>query len=274
MNKVCVVIPIHSPNPSAYELIAFAQCFKILNLHPIKVIAPEGISLTNYQQVVPDFETIFIHPKWQASLLNYNKLKLSKFFYKLFRNYEFLLTYELDAFVFRDELAYWCKSGYDYIGAPFFEGYGNATTGSKLMSVGNSGFSLRKVKAFEKMLRSSPLITPLLTPSELKYDWPQLVRGLSKVPVRFFKRHFQENVIIQEKDFLLEDTYLLQVNDQLGKNKLHIAPIQEAVKFSFELRPEYLFTLNNEQLPTGCHAWVKHNFEFWKPHIRSFGYSV
>jgi len=274
MNKVCIVIPVHSPNPSEYELISFAQCFKVLGKHPIKVIAPQGISLVNYQKVISDFETIFIHPKWQSSLLNYNKLKLSKFFYRLFRNYEFLLTYELDAFVFRDELNYWCEKGYEYIGAPFFEEYGYATEDSKLISVGNSGFSLRSVQAFKRILNAYPIVTPLVTDEELKSNWKNLILGLSKSPLRLIKRHFYENVLIQERDHLLEDTYIIQVNESLGKNKLNFATLEDAVKFSFELRPDYLYRLNNNHLPMGCHAWIKHNFEFWKPHIRSFGYGV
>jgi hypothetical protein len=102
-NKVVVVIPIHSENPSNYELISFTQCFRILGNHPIVVIAPYGLSLRNYKKIIPDFKTHFIDPKWQSSKLNYNKLKLSNYFYSIFREYEFLLTYELDAFVFVEE---------------------------------------------------------------------------------------------------------------------------------------------------------------------------
>lgn len=30
------------------------------------------------------------------------------------------MIYQLDAWVFNDELSSWCSLGYDYIGAPFF----------------------------------------------------------------------------------------------------------------------------------------------------------
>ena len=30
-----------------------------------------------------------------------------------------MLIYQLDAFVFQDDLAYWCQQNYDYIGAPW-----------------------------------------------------------------------------------------------------------------------------------------------------------
>ncbi len=38
-------------------------------------------------------------------------------FYKQFLNYEYILIYQLDAFVFKDELNY-CSQGIDYVGAP------------------------------------------------------------------------------------------------------------------------------------------------------------
>jgi hypothetical protein len=46
---------------------------------------------------------------------------LSIDFYKRFRDYKFILIYQLDAYVFRDELEYWCEQDYDFIGAPLIE---------------------------------------------------------------------------------------------------------------------------------------------------------
>ena len=99
-DQCIVVIPIHSSKPSAYEIISFRQCFKILGKHPIKVIAPLHLDIMEYKKAVPDFEVIFIAPSWLASLKTYNKLKYSRYFYNLFNQYDFILTYELDAFVF------------------------------------------------------------------------------------------------------------------------------------------------------------------------------
>lgn len=46
---------------------------------------------------------------------------LTKEFYLRFRQWEYLLIYQLDAYVFQDELMDWCNKGYDYIGAPFLK---------------------------------------------------------------------------------------------------------------------------------------------------------
>jgi len=89
---------------------------------------------------------------------------LSLEFYKRFLNYKFILIYQLDAFVFNDELAFWCNKDYDYIGAPWSD-ISSRSIFKELRSklplrykyyyirklsninkfVGNGGFSLRKV---------------------------------------------------------------------------------------------------------------------------------
>src|ERR1700761_5791368 len=112
METCIIIIPVHKPDPTKYELISFVQCYKILYKHTIRLIAPAELDVSEYEKAVPECKVIRISPKWQANLLNYNKLKLSMFFYNLFGGYKYLLTYELDAFVFKDELGYWCDKDY------------------------------------------------------------------------------------------------------------------------------------------------------------------
>ena len=37
-----------------------------------------------------------------------------------------------------------------------------------------------------------------------------------------------------------------------------------ALEFSFEAMPSYLYKLNNNVLPFGCHAFEKYETDFWK----------
>jgi hypothetical protein len=50
-------------------------------------------------------------------------------------------------------------------------------------------------------------------------------------------------------------------------NDYTIAPVNEAIKFSFEANPEFLFEKNNYQLPFGCHAWQRYDPLFWEKYI-------
>ena len=43
-----------------------------------------------------------------------------------------------------------------------------------------------------------------------------------------------------------------------------VPPNYQALKFSFEAMPSYLYKLNNNVLPFGCHAFEKYESDFWK----------
>ena len=272
-NKVVVVIPIHSPNPSAYELISFKQCFAILGSHPIKILAPKELDLAQYQSVVPSFETIFIDSKWQSSITKYNKLKTSRFFYNLFKDYQFLLTYELDAFIFRDDLLLWCNKDYDYIGAPWFEDYIQEGLSNKLIGVGNSGFSLRKIEPILKLLKYIYYKNPL----EYNNGKFGLLKVYTKTPFRWIMQKYSnvtgENYSIQKTFPYYEDIFFGTVAPKYAKD-FKVASVEEAMRFSFELKPALLYEFNNNELPMGCHAWWRYALDFWKPHIEEFGYSL
>jgi len=257
MEKVCVVIPIHSSEPTPNELVSFKQCFKILGNHPIYILAPKNLILSNYKASVPFFNVIYIDPKWQSSILNYNKLKLSNLFYSLFNNYEYLLTYELDAFVFKDELLYWCAKGYDYIGAPWFEGFHLGTTENKFLGVGNSGFSLRNIANMDKAIRNVFYD---------KYGKNQIFRRLIHRTFRKIQNLAGENYSIQKDYNQHEDFFIFsEIGEQIKTFK--IATVKDSIKFSFETNPKRLFVLNNQELPFGCHAWERYEPEFWENYI-------
>jgi hypothetical protein len=268
MNSICIVIPIHSPSPSANELISLRQCHKVLGNYSITLVAPMGLDIDSYRAVIPACKVMFIDPTWQGSLIGYNKLKMSKYFYKLFSAYEFMLTYELDAFIFKDELAYWCMKGYDYIGAPWFEGFNKAGPDANLLGVGNSGFSLRRISSVRRALDS----VYYRNPQEYATGRRNRLKAYLKEPYRRLQNKIGENPTIQASG-LYEDIFFSEVVPKFIAD-FRIAPIEEAIKFSFEVRPERLFILNSEQLPMGCHAWWRYNFEFWKPFIEGAGYTL
>jgi hypothetical protein len=268
LSRVCVVIPIHSSNPTALELSSFKQCFSILRSHSITVLAPKNLNLELYREVVSEFEVIFIDPIWQSSLAQYNKLKVSGYFYKLFKSYQYLLTYELDGWVFKDELEYWCNKNYEYIGAPWFEGWDKADKDSKIVGVGNSGFSLRSVPASIRILKRISFLKRLRT-FWFKNHIQAVIRFSSVLSLlkRAFKidNYDSLNWALVQKD-LLEDFFWSQVISKAFSD-YKVGSISDAIKFSFEVNPAHLFKLNEMRLPFGCHAWDKHDPKFWEPYI-------
>ena len=121
----------------------------------------------------------------------YYELHTAVHFYEKYRKFEYILTHQLDAFVFSDQLEFWCKQEYDFIGAPWFENFGRAGN-KKLWAVGNSGFCLRRVESFIRALEELPkdfktgpddFFFGVKAP-EL-YDWFKVPTPLMAVPFSF-----------------------------------------------------------------------------------------
>ena len=269
-----VVIPVHSESPSHYELISFKQCFDVLHKYPIYVLAPIDLDLSKYKEVILDFKVISVSKKWLSSRLYYNKLKLSNFFYEFFEDYTYLLTYELDAFIFKDELSYWCEKNYDYIGAPWFED--NDPVQSKMCGAGNSGFSLRKISSIKEGIKHVHVIAPSKFSIMKKQPLLQKIKPLLLNIIGIFSYmesiFYHENKSIQDADFMIEEDTVIVHQMSASLKNFKLAPAEDAYKFSFEVAPDMLFGLNHNNLPTGCHAWWRYNLEFWKPYIEKFGY--
>jgi len=201
-------------------------------------------------------------------LMAYNKLKMSRFFYKLFSEFDFLLTYELDAFIFKDDLQYWCSKGYDYIGAPWFEGLDNPVANAKLIGVGNSGFSLRNIDSVQSVLES----IFYKNPKNYNTGRRESLKAHMKLPYQWLRNKLGENYTVQ-KSGLYEDRFFSEVVPLFVKN-FKIASAEDALKFSFEVNPARLYEMNAKQLPTGCHAWWRYDLEFWRPFIMEQGYEL
>lgn len=234
----CVVVPVYKKEMNHTEYLSLKQCVQILGNHPIVLVSPQSLNTEPYTRIsekilVRKFENIYFQ-----NIEGYNKLMLSQHFYKNFTEYKYILIYQLDSWIFRDELEYWCHKDYDYIGAPWINHrWAEFTAGHltfmrtvfyklgyrKFNLVGNGGFSLRKVKS---------------TISNLNF-------------YRNAARKFRGN-----EDYFF--SFYINSYNPFFK----IPSLKEALQFSFDINPTDSFKLNGNQLPMGCHGWNKHK-EFW-----------
>src|SRR4051812_45639342 len=118
-NMAAIIVPFHKDTITVYEAIALEQCFKLLSAHPIIAVKPKHLILPDTVTAYPFTDTISFEDDFFKNVAGYNKLVVSPVFYKAFLGYEFILIYQLDAFVFEDKLSWWCTQGFDYIGAPW-----------------------------------------------------------------------------------------------------------------------------------------------------------
>jgi hypothetical protein len=250
MEEVAIVIPVYKPVMSKYELISFNQCNKILSSYKKIIIAPEGLDTSSYQKIA--HKVVTFDKSYFESLKHYNKLLLSETFYKEFTDFEYILIYQLDAFVFEDLLHFWCQKKYDYIGAAWINDYFriliniilkiNLKTAIWLLfkknfwnCVGNGGLSLRRIPSF--------------------------------------LAHFNDKSCFADKWTANEDYYWIFFAK--NNNRLFSVPKpKEAMKFSIELAPKYCLKKNKYKLPFGLHAWERYNINVWRPYFKDAGYEI
>ncbi len=271
MPLAAVIIPIYKNTLSTFEKVSLEQCVKVLGKHPLIVIKPISLDIKNIEKQYPQLSVETFDDGYFKSVHTYNRLMLAPEFYQRFLDYKYMLIYQLDAFVFKDELVYWCNEGYDYIGAPwriereFSSGWDYAyfLLKKKLaiwlqlssknemnevipydvvlkFSVGNGGFSLRKT---QKLLDI-------------------VLAHQSKI----------EEYLSHSSNFYNEDMFFcIEMNRYYPR--LRIPDWRTALRFSAEHLPQKSVKLNGG-LPFGCHAWYIYETEFWKKEIAKFGYEL
>lgn len=233
MRVVAIIVPVYRQKLTDLERISYKQLLHILGAFEIIVIAPENLSMP--QEIEKEKIKVEYFPAFFfQNVDSYSRLMLSRFLYQRFIRYQYILIYQLDAFVFKNELMYFCGLDCDYIGAPWISGFCEySNLKRKVLYVGNGGFSLRRVEACMDALRCNR-------------DLLEQYQGRN------------------------EDAFFSACD---GRN-FRTASMENALAFSFEREVQTCFALNNYSMPFGCHAWERYDLKFWKKEIEKFGYEV
>ncbi|MCG9900449.1 MAG: hypothetical protein MH132_10640 [Hydrotalea sp.] len=238
-----VVVPIYKPHLSPHDLLSLESLFNVVNNASIYLICPN----INFCNDLPShyrsqYEIIELDPAYFESVQTYNKLLLSSSFYELFIKYTYILIFQTDAFIFRNDIEKYCSLNYDYIGAPWVNWYWSEFYAShisfprrvlkrigfnKFNLVGNGGFSLRKV--------SSAIFN-----------------------CKFFKKKLE--------GFNYNEDYFFSFYINSYNPFYRVAPLDIALDFAFDENPQEAFSLNSNKLPMACHAWPKY-YSFWEQYI-------
>lgn len=273
MQTAAIVIPIYKKNISENETLSLLQCFKVLGKYPIIFVCPKSLDTRFYEDLCKsngiEFKAERFQDKFFKGLVAYSRLLLNINFYKRFENFDYILLYQLDAWVFSDDLKIWMDKGYDYIGAPWFEGWDKVDSDSEMLPIaGNGGLSLRKV---------SSVIKVLSCPIRYVRDWDdvfytfgknRLISNILNVPKLLLKRYGFGNLtyFFFKQTEIFEDMFFVKFASKLNKD-FKIALPEDAMYFSFEANPSRLYEITNNTLPFGCHAWEKYEPEFWEKFI-------
>lgn len=249
--KAKVVIPLYRTDLPAEDMASLRNTFAQLSSWPVALLVPRGLDLCGLRDELPPFERVEVPDEWLGTkngIQGYNSMMLDKGFYDLFADCEYILICHTDAWIFRDELDYWCRRGYDCVAAPWVrrpvydlpvistfakwhrkvsERRNKMTRADLYGKVGNGGLSLRRVDAF------ATACTEYAAEAE----------------------HFRR----ESGHLFNEDVFWATVPQKF------IYPSQdEALAFAFDTHPAYCYKVRGGQLPFGCHAWSKPRYrKFW-----------
>lgn len=221
-----IVIPVYR-QPNAYEKYSFETLINIVkDKYDIYLVCSEDYNTEYFgnKVIVKNLEK-----KWFESLQSYSNLCRENFFYRLFDKYKYMLIYQLDCLIFRDDIEYWCNEDYDYIGAPIVS---NNSGWNNVPVCGNGGLSLRKISYFLNITNEN-------SEFRKKYD---------------SKLAFEPKYDMYNK---FEDLYYCEF---VAKNWLfNNAAFEQGKIFALDMNPDIIY---RGKLPMGCHAFCK-NIPFW-----------
>jgi hypothetical protein len=240
MKKIATVIPVYKDSLDSFEKYSLDHSLSVLlDKRDIFFIAPETLDQSYYTEHYPSIPFILFNAVCFESIAGYNRLLLSLSFYEQFSDYEFLLILQTDAVLLRDELDFWCDQPFDYVGAPWPDGYelfvnaGNfeGNNGKRVkVHVGNGGLSLRRITKCLSLLKEFVDIVGVFDHTGSSEDLFFSVMGALS------------------GDFIIPNEIT-------------------ASRFSLELKPSYYVAVNGGKLPMGGHAWWKYEPDFWRLHL-------
>lgn len=256
---IVVIVPIYLPTPSSMEMVALKQCLTVLSGYDIVLIMPQSLDASVYERLYPKIKKTTFHDECFKSLRAYNRLVLEESFYTQFASYKYMLIYQLDAYVFKDELLMWANKGYDYIGAPWLPA-------ERRDLKWRGRFRLRCERLLNSIVNQKVL-------HQEKYLFYRVGNGglsLRKIDKMIEVTHAYKNRIAElledEASFYPEDVLLLL--EPSGKYILRKPSYKEAMKFAVEHNPWWAYKHNNNKLPFGCHNWYDEEaLPFWSQFI-------
>ena len=240
--SVVITIPIYRETLSITEKVSLQQLKRILGHYPCAFVAPESLEF-DYEGLEDGIVVERFPDHYFTSITSYSQLLLTENYYARFVAYDYLLIYQLDAFVFSDRLQEFCDLGYDYIGAPIAPS--NPIWHAIGARVGNGGLSLRKITAARQALKR----------------WEQL-------PV-------ERQQIFQDVFLQVEDLFWGWCGVQPDFD-FQCAPIATALQFAVqeEVQRCYRRIEVGTLQPFGCHGWNESHVAFWQRKIEACGYEL
>lgn len=254
MNTATVLIPLYRSTLTPQEEASVRRTAQVLAAWPVVALLPQGIEPPALCRTLR-LDVRAVSDEWLGTrngIAGYNRMMLDEAFYALFADSEYLLVCHADAWIFRDELADWCRLGYDCVAAPWLrrpvydlplvkqymawraaerQRKGLFSRQQLYGRIGNGGLSLRRTESFR---------AACVRYRDVAEEWLR-------------HRHHSYN----------EDVFWATVPEEFR----YPSP-DEALHFAIDTNPAYGMRRLNGALPFGCHSWTKPRmYRFWQRFI-------
>lgn len=251
--KYCIAIPAYKNTLTVSEKFSLKRLHDVVkNKENVYLFCPFRLDMTEYKKIFPEIKAIGFNIENFVSIDAYSHLCMSYDFYNSFSEYEYMLIYQLDCYLVKDNIEEWCYKGYDYIGAPILvphSDWKNFTVDNEghivsfAPSVGNGGLSLRNIDTFLEI--TDPR-------GELRTYYSLTDEKLEQVKY--------------EDVFFCVDIRKLY--------DMRISKWNEAMNFAIDMNPDIAYDrYGMKGYPMGIHAFEK-NIPFWKGKIDAFNSQV
>lgn len=249
LQQFCIAIPVYKEDLTIIEELSLRRLHNTLkDKSNVYAFCPIELNLDKYREIFPELKAMEFEPENFTSIDAYSHLCMKYEFYDAFSEYEYMLIYQLDCYLVKDAIGWWCDKGYDYVGAPILvphsdwqnfsvDNEGNITRFTPV--VGNGGLSLRKINTFKF----------LTNPNEE-------LRQRYKITDDKIKDVHYEDVY-----FCVELNNLYEIEMPSWKDAMH---------FAIDMNPDIAYDkYEMKGLPIGIHAFEK-NMPFWRDKVDDF----
>lgn len=254
---LAVVVPLAVAALTEDERLSLDRLRRNASGIPRYLVVPDGLEL-KFDHA--DFSVVRVPAIAMAGIAAYNRMMITPWFYRLFAGYRYILLYQLDCLLLGNSVGRWCERDWSYVGAPWFGNRGP----DDLKSVGNGGFSLRRIDHMLAVLGSDRFAPQFRFAQQRRHfsGWKHL-KVLANGLIRAWcngggslASRFAAGFERPEDEFWSQYAPFFMAGYSLPTPR-------EALGFAFEDRPRIAFDLTAGRLPLGCHAWSRMDRHFW-----------
>lgn len=276
-SRLAVLVPTHLEQLDKKLAATLLHNAIQLKGYKLEVILPETCSPSWYETFFEEHDidgaVRLVRAEYFGSPAAVNKMGTDPAFYRIYQEFDYILICHLDAWVFRDRLAYWMDKDYDFIGAPLFLPENDRVHFLQRMAPfgSNGGLSLRRVTSCIRVLETfQPGHSPRYIAQAVWFLARNRQWSMIQILFRLLHELSQDWRRTCAKYNIYEDVFFTIIAPLCG-NRISIPSSRIAMMFACEVNyPLFQKELFRLEPPLGIHGYDKYIDEAYLSYVRGF----